>query len=109
RYSDRLGYEPVPMIDDLYDDRLAAADFGCLLAGLVSLVAADLVVLPRWVALGGGVLTLAGIGLFVANVLLVIRRHSPQSILGVLFGTTAIDTGQSPSDASEVSSGVEKR
>ena len=31
RYSDRLGLEPVPMIDDLYSDRVAAAD-GVLLA-----------------------------------------------------------------------------
>jgi hypothetical protein len=48
RYSDLLGYERVPMIDDLYDDRLAAADLACL-----------------------------GAGLFSVNLLLVIRSHSP--------------------------------
>jgi hypothetical protein len=37
RYSDRLGYEPVPMVDDLYDDRVALAEFALLAVGLTTL------------------------------------------------------------------------
>ncbi|MDX1745308.1 MAG: hypothetical protein R3324_05165, partial [Halobacteriales archaeon] len=55
RYSDRLGYEAVPMIEDLYDDRLAAVDFALLAGGTVVLVAADLLSLPSMVAALGGV------------------------------------------------------
>ncbi|MFB6160724.1 MAG: hypothetical protein ABEJ61_06050 [Haloferacaceae archaeon] len=91
RYSDRLGYEPVPMVDDLYDDRLAAADFASLLAGTVLLVAADQFGLPPAVAVAGGLLVLLGTVLFLANVLLVVRDHSPHSVLGVLFAAFATD------------------
>jgi hypothetical protein len=84
RYSDRLGYEPVPMIDDLYDDRVARADFGCFLGGTGLLVLADFADLP--VAVIGGFLLFLGAVLFLANLLWVVCEHSPDPLLTVLFG-----------------------
>ncbi|WP_135822799.1 heme-copper oxidase family protein [Halostella litorea] len=103
RYSDLLGYEPVPMIDDLYDDRLAAADFAALLGGAALLVAADL--LPAWglrvpavVGAAGGGLVLLGSVVFAANLLLVLRRHGPQSVPAVLVGRFGGEGGDGPGD-----------
>ncbi|KPN31487.1 Cbb3-type cytochrome oxidase, subunit 1 [Halolamina pelagica] len=77
RYSDRLGYEPVPMVDDLYDDRVAAADF--------------------WSLLVGGVAVLLGSVLFVANVASVVREHAPGSLATVVFGGwVEIDSRDAP-------------
>ncbi|QKY19423.1 hypothetical protein B4589_003155 [Halolamina sp. CBA1230] len=90
RYSDRLGYEPVPMVDDLYDDRLAVADFWCLLLGSGLFVAGDLLDLPSTVSAVGGVAVLTGTLLFVANIVGVVRKHAPQSLLAVLFGRWAV-------------------
>jgi len=86
RYSDRLGYEPVPMVDDLYDGRVAAADFWSLLVGSALLVAGDLVDLPSTLSLVGGVAVLLGSLLFVANVAGVVREHAPASLATVVFG-----------------------
>jgi len=89
RYSDLLGYEDVPMIDDLYDDRLAAADFACLVAGALLLVAVGLRPLPDWLAPVGGGLLLVGVALAIANLALTIRRHAPQSLVGIATGREA--------------------
>lgn len=35
RYSDRVGLEAVPTIEDLYDDRVAAVDFAATVGGLI--------------------------------------------------------------------------
>ena len=86
RYSDLLGYEDVPMIDDLYDDRLATADFACLTAGTTLLVVAGLGPLPAWLAAVGGPVLVLGLLLAVANLALTIRRHAPQSLLGIAAG-----------------------
>ena len=83
RYSDRIGFEDVPMIDDCYDDRLATADFGCLLGGTVLLVADAVAPAPTWLAAAGGGLLLVGVTLAVANLALTIRRHAPRTLLGV--------------------------
>jgi hypothetical protein len=86
RYSDLLGYEQVPMIDDLYSSRLAMVDFGCLFASLLVLVASAWLDLPT-VALGvGGALGLLGGVVFVANMLLVVREHSPHTLAAVVTG-----------------------
>jgi len=84
RYSDRLGYEPVPMVDDLYSARLAVSDFASLVSGTVLLVATDWVGLPSTVSLVGGSLVLVGVALFTVNVCSVVRNHSPRSLPGVL-------------------------
>ena len=99
RYSDRLGYESVPMIDDLYDDRLAAVDFVLLAGGTAILVAADLLVLPSIAPALGGILVLAGALLFFTNIVRVIRTHSPHALTGVLFDTFRTEP-DSPSDES---------
>ena len=83
-YSDRVGYEPVQMIDDLYDDRVARIDFGLLVAGLVALLAGELFALPASVGGVGGLLVLAGTVLFTANLLQVVRVHSPYTVGGLL-------------------------
>ncbi|WP_121823413.1 hypothetical protein [Halostella salina] len=118
RYSDLLGYEPVPMIDDLYDDRLAAADFAALVGGATLIVAGQLPVVagalpvqPGFLWAVGGTLWLAGSVAFAANLLLVLRRHGRQSLPAVLFGSlgggadTAEDAGDDvgvpPSDDPE--------
>jgi hypothetical protein len=84
RYSDLLGYEPVPMIDDLYSDRLAVADFGCLLAGLLAVFAGVSLGDSPILLATGGVLATVGALVFTANMLLVVRRHSPHTLVGIL-------------------------
>jgi hypothetical protein len=90
RYSDRLGFEDVPMIDDLYDDRIAILDFFFLLAGTVGVVAWEFGLAPQTVGTAGGILVICGVGLFVTNIGLVVHRHSPHPISNLLFG---ISTG----------------
>jgi hypothetical protein len=85
-YSDRLGYEPVPMVDDLYDHRLAAVDGTLLVVGTGLLVGSDLLDTGVRVAGTGGVLVSLGVLVFTANVVLVLRRHGPHSIAEVLVG-----------------------
>ncbi|MEM4782096.1 MAG: hypothetical protein QXG03_11135 [Halalkalicoccus sp.] len=84
RYSDRLGYEAVPMIDDLYDGRLAAADFWLLSVGTLAL--ADRLALSPTVSMVGALLALCGAALFSMNLLGVVRAHSPHSVFGALVG-----------------------
>ncbi|RQG94929.1 hypothetical protein [Natrarchaeobius chitinivorans] len=90
RYSDLLGLEDVPMIDDLYDDRLAAADFALLTVGLGIVVLTDVISLPTTVSVVGGGAVIAGAAIFAANMVLVVRRHSPQPLLGILFDRFAV-------------------
>lgn len=86
RYSDKLGFEDVPMVDDLYDDRLAAVDGSLLLAGTVALVASEILVEHTAVAIAGGLLLTLGVCAFVTNMLLVLYRHSAHSFRRILFG-----------------------
>ncbi|MEF8774024.1 MAG: TraB/GumN family protein [Halobacteriales archaeon] len=89
RYSDRLGYEPVPMVEDLYDARLAAVEFPLLTGGLALLWLGDLPVVPTWVLVVGGNLLGVGVLLFAANMTLVVWRHRPETareVLGTLAG-----------------------
>ncbi|WP_302080754.1 hypothetical protein [Salinibaculum rarum] len=87
RYSDLLGYEPVPMIDDLYDGRLAAADGTLLGSGTLLLVATDWFRFsPTMQAIGGALVGL-GILVFGANMLLVIHAHSPHPLSRILLGS----------------------
>ncbi|MEF8858554.1 MAG: hypothetical protein V5A38_06480 [Halolamina sp.] len=83
-----------------FDDRLAAADFACIVAGTGLLVAPELFGLSAISSAVGGTLVLVGAGLFSANLLLVIRNHSPDSVVDVLVGPrlggSATDTEQAP-------------
>jgi hypothetical protein len=85
RYADLLGLEDVPLIDDLYNDRLAAADFWATLVGASLLVVASALDLPLAVTVTGGTLLLVGTLLFAGNLVVTIRRHSPQSMRGLVL------------------------
>ncbi|NHN49819.1 hypothetical protein G9464_19815 [Halostella sp. JP-L12] len=110
RYSDLLGFEQVPMIDDLYDDRVAAADFVALVGGVGALAAIDLLGAagggttavatdgPSLLATAAGGLVLAGVLAFAANLLFVLRRHGPQSIPAVLVGAGGGTGDAAPDD-----------
>ncbi|WP_248897057.1 cbb3-type cytochrome c oxidase subunit I [Haloplanus halobius] len=79
RYSDHLGFADVPMIDDLYDERLATVDLVLVAGGGTLLVAGD------WTArtdlsLAGGVALAVGFVVFAANLLHVLWRHAPDSV-----------------------------
>ncbi|AKU08074.1 hypothetical protein [Haloferax gibbonsii] len=86
RYSDRLGLEPVPMLDDLYSDRLARLDFALVLSGVAVVVTNDLAGLSPAAETAGWTLVFVGVAAFAANLLRVIWLHSPQSLVG---GTVA--------------------
>ncbi len=78
RYSDRLGLEDVPMIDDLYDSRIAAIDFWCVLCGFGLLTIGIATAVPT-VAVGAAV-AIGGAGLFAYNMIHTVWTHSPNSI-----------------------------
>ncbi|MFC6723065.1 hypothetical protein ACFQE1_01395 [Halobium palmae] len=101
RYSDLLGYEAVPMIDDLYDDRIAAVDFVFLIGGTGLLVAGDLFGLPSTSSAVGGLFVLIGAVLFFTNLVVVIREHSPHSLSDILFSTLATDSDRSAAEPDE--------
>jgi hypothetical protein len=83
RYSDRLGFEDIPMVDDLYDDRLAAADATLLAVGTAVLVTSEWFGLPVLARDAGGAMITLGVAVFAANMLLVVRTHSPHSLVGL--------------------------
>ncbi|MFC7045789.1 hypothetical protein ACFQH6_10555 [Halobacteriaceae archaeon GCM10025711] len=105
RYSDRLGLEKVPMIDDLYRTRLAMVDFWLVAGGSALFVAGTLLSGTAVTALrvGGGALATVGFAVFAANMLLVVREHSPYSLgdllAGVLPGGTARGPGPRPTNS----------
>ncbi|WP_235920869.1 hypothetical protein [Natronorubrum halalkaliphilum] len=98
RYSDRLGFEQVPMIDDLYDDRLERVDFGLTVVGFVGMSAGPLFDLPTAVTVTSAALATLGFCLFVLNMLLTIHRHGPDGIRGVITGV--FNTERSRDDVS---------
>lgn len=82
-YSDKLGYEPVPMIDDMYDSRLAYVEFWLLVLGLGTLWAAEFIGAPTWTLMLGGNVFGAGVILFAINMGLVVSRHRPETLTEV--------------------------
>jgi hypothetical protein len=98
RYSDKLGFEDVPMIDDLYDDRLAAIDGSLILLGVILLVGADILSSIPAVAAAGGVSITLGVIVFTANMLLVLRRHSHHSLDRVILGSLTPRESIEPTD-----------
>jgi len=85
RYSDLL--EDVPMIDDLYDDRIAAIDGILLGAGSALIIGSNLFEVAGPPALLGGFLVGLGVVAFVFNMILVLVRHSPHSIDRIVLGS----------------------
>lgn len=76
RYADRLGYEPVPMVDDLYDSRLARVDLLALSLGGGVLVFTPLVGVDGGVVVGAVTAALA-LALAVLSLGSVLWRHLP--------------------------------
>lgn len=101
RYSDRLGFEPVPMIDDLYNGRIAQADFAATLGALLCLLAVAVGTRgigpgSSWLVGVGVLLALGGAGLVVGNLLLAIATHAPDAL-----GPGAGGQGETRSSARE--------
>lgn len=89
RYSDLLGYEPVPMIDDLFDARLARLEFWLLFAGLAVLWVGEFLAAPTLVLMVGGNVLGLGVILFATNMGLVVWNHRPETgreVIAILFG-----------------------
>lgn len=98
QYSDRLGLEEVPMIDDLYDSRLAAADFILFLTGTVLLVSSDLLLDTALVTGLGAALVTLGAFVFAVNMLLVVHDHGPHSVMRVVVGSPSLRRNKSDSE-----------
>lgn len=98
QYSDRLGLEEVPMIDDLYDHRLAAADFILILTGTVLLVSSDLLLDTALVTGLGATLVTLGAFVFAVNMLLVVHHHGPHSVMRVVVGRPGLQRDRSDSE-----------
>jgi hypothetical protein len=79
RYSDLLGLEDVPMIDDLYEARLATVDLVLVVAGGGLLAAGEWAGRGTVVLVGGGALA-AGLAVFATNLSLVVWRHAPDAL-----------------------------
>ncbi|MFB6184602.1 MAG: hypothetical protein ABEI96_08615 [Haloarculaceae archaeon] len=89
RYSDRLGLEPVPMIDDLYDSRVAVVDFVATVSGTALLAASESLSVPPLVRTAGAVLLVVGFALFAGNLLLVLHRHGGTPIADRIAGPSS--------------------
>jgi len=85
RYSDLVGLEPVPAIDDLYDGRVSMIDFSTTVSGTVLLLGTAVLPLGEHLhavhTLAGG-LVLVGISLFVANQVVTLVRHGSSLLVG---------------------------
>lgn len=82
-YSDLLGLEPVPMVDDLYDRRAERADLVLTLVGFVG-VTAGLGLGKNAVVVGAGAVAAVGYSVFVLNLLLTIHRHRDDGVFGMV-------------------------
>ncbi|MFB6295654.1 MAG: hypothetical protein ABEH66_02290 [Halobacteriales archaeon] len=98
RYSDQLGFGEVPMIDDLYNDRIAVIDSGLLVGSLVLLASNEWMAFSPIVTGIAGLLAVGGVILFTTNMMNVVLEHSPYSLGGVLFSTVAERRGDSSED-----------
>jgi hypothetical protein len=81
-YADRLGLEQVPMVEDLYDARLARGDLAATLAGSLALIAGEWLVREP-VVLAGLILFGLGALAFVANMVGVLLRHAERQLFPV--------------------------
>ncbi|MFD1686218.1 hypothetical protein [Halobellus litoreus] len=104
RYSDRLGLEAVPMIDDLYDDRLARIDFAAMGIGAALLVGSESAQVLRIGAptvgsdstllVLGGAASVAGVAVLAVNLAMTVRRHGDRSLFSI--GTAGDGSARDP-------------
>jgi hypothetical protein len=85
RYAGRIGFEPVPGVDDLYDGRLAAGDFAALVAGTTLLTVSDLAPVPAEVRVTGTLAVGVAASLVAANLGLVVT-HGDVPVRSLLPG-----------------------
>lgn len=108
RYSDRVGLEPVPTIDDLTDERLARADFAATVAGsalVLSTAAAGLagIETPWSLAVVGLAFVAVGVASLLVNLFRVVVVHAPDAA-GIPVRFLPFDgdeTSGAPTDASD--------
>lgn len=81
-YSDRLGFEPVPLVDDLYSERMAKADIFFIVGGAVCLFIGE--GLGEILTTIGVVLVTVGAFVFVFNMFRTVHNHSPYTIVELL-------------------------
>lgn len=83
RYSDRLGYEPVPTVEDLSSARIERIDLLATVIGTVVVFGATGVSGlggiqdSRILVLAGGLIIFVGLILFVSNMMVTVWRHAP--------------------------------
>ncbi|MFB6070207.1 MAG: hypothetical protein ABEJ76_04225 [Halanaeroarchaeum sp.] len=92
RYADRLGFEPVPAIDDLYVDWLARAEFVLLTVGYVLLLAGSIASLPASVFAIGGLAMGVGLLAFAVNMASVLWRHHRGVLVDLARTLTTVPT-----------------
>lgn len=80
RYSELLGFEKVPMIDDLYLEKVANVDFILLVGGNLLLLGWELFGLHIGIGLLAILMVGAGILLFIGNMLYVVHQHGPDGV-----------------------------
>jgi hypothetical protein len=76
RYADRIGYEPVPMVDDLYDARVARVDLAGLVLGGAALVAGAGLG-HHTLLVGGALVVVVALTLAALNLAGVVWLHAP--------------------------------
>ena len=86
RYSDRLGFEDVPMVEDLFHHRIAAVDGLGLTVAYGLLVSTQWLGTPEGTALVAGAVAFLGTVLFAGNLVAVLVEHGPQSLPALLTG-----------------------
>jgi hypothetical protein len=84
-YSDRIGYESVPMVEDLYDHRLAHVDFLALLAGTILGAVSGALGGPQSIELAAALAVGAGFAVAGGNLTMTIYHHGPTSLGAVLL------------------------
>jgi hypothetical protein len=89
RYSDRLGYEPVPSIDDLYDARVARGELALVLVALVVALAGSVLAVPDAVLALAGTLGVAGVLAYAGNLVGVVHHHAARGVHAVVLGALA--------------------
>ncbi|MFC6954461.1 hypothetical protein [Halorubellus litoreus] len=89
RYSDRLGYEPVPSIDDLYDARVARSELALVVVALLGALAASVLTVPDALVALAGTLAAVGVLAFAGNLVGVVHHHAARGVHAVVLGALA--------------------
>jgi hypothetical protein len=91
RYADRIGFEPVPGVEELYSGRVARADLALTTTGVVALTVAGATPVPGSVRPAGAVALGAGLLAAAGNLVRVVLVHAPGSPRAFLLGRTGAE------------------